>query len=572
MVDFVGVLKGILKGKCPGDMGVLEIYLLMTCGTKGGSMSIRPGGYSRWLTAVVFSVLFAVVFSPAALAIKSIVPQGSDFRDFGVNSALASVNGIGACSTVAETVTFSSGTYTSDATAASGTVVLSAAGATLSFDITLNVNLDVLKQVQTDDTFVLGSGDWELSNLRMGGMLVGNGAGNGNMGVGGFIFTSQGTANNPQRIDISGVTAAAGVNIGGLTPCSFSLSLINLQSFIPRSGALGASNKNTAIERVIAQLQRTQVQRAKSGVSDAIRGWQTGLVDNNVTQAGESVALVPLNNGIRVQGLPAGDGFDIPWGMWAMYEYSDFEDDFVATAFEATRHSALVGMDINPYEGFLAGVALGYANTDMDTFFNGGNADFDEISIIPYAAWLLSEHLGLSYSLSVDAMLGYTHVDVDQHRVAAGTRVDSSTSSNRLFFSSNLTASQAFDNVLLTGRFGWLVARDKIDGFTESSGGTAVAVVANDKVSFAQLNVGAEAAYLLDRFEPYARLDYEYDYSREQVVTTPAAENDADQFRLGAGVRLFADDTWSGSLAWNRTLGRSDFSDDTFSLQLDARY
>jgi len=42
--------------------------------------------------------------------------------------------------------------------------------------------------------------------------------------------------------------------------------------------------------------------------------------------------------------------------------------------------------------------------------------------------------------------------------------------------------------------------------------------------------------------------------------------NDSDGFRLGLGLRFFADDTWTGSVRWDKTLGRKDLDEYAFSL------
>ena len=90
----------------------------------------------------------------------------------------------------------------------------------------------------------------------------------------------------------------------------------------------------------------------------------------------------------------AGDGFDFPIGVWGVYQHSDSEDTFAATAFDSNRDGVLAGVDFSPWDNFLAGAAVGFANVDVNTTFNGGNQDVQEISIIPYLGARLSEQLG----------------------------------------------------------------------------------------------------------------------------------------------------------------------------------
>jgi len=91
------------------------------------------------------------------------------------------------------------------------------------------------------------------------------------------------------------------------------------------------------------------------------------------------------------------------------YQHTDFSDDFTATAFDADPDTVLAGADFSPWENTVAGVAFGYDSTDTDTAFNGGSADLDSFSVVPYFAMSISEQVGVDYDLSFDVKAGFSN-------------------------------------------------------------------------------------------------------------------------------------------------------------------
>jgi outer membrane autotransporter protein len=273
-----------------------------------------------------------------------------------------------------------------------------------------------------------------------------------------------------------------------------------------------------------------------------------------------------------LHGQAAGDSPGVPWGAWLSLSHSDFEDDFPSTAFEADRGAITMGFDVSPFENYVFGVALGYENTDIDSSFNQGEADVDTYSVVPYMGGQLSEAVGVDFDLGFDIALGYSNVDIDQFRLLPGTttRVTSSTDSDRLFISGNVTAGKGFGNLYLSGMAGLLVARDEVDGFTESDG----TIVPDDRVELGQVSIGGDVSYAIGWFAPYASLVYENQFEDEELVTATAPQpaNDNDNFRLGLGFRAFLGERWSGMFEWNTVLSREDFEEDTFMLQVRGEF
>lgn len=263
-----------------------------------------------------------------------------------------------------------------------------------------------------------------------------------------------------------------------------------------------------------------------------------------------------------------------PWGLWASYQRSDFEDDFAATAFDADRDAVFVGADVSPWDHFVIGVAIGYASSDIDTAFNAGNQDIDEFTVVPYLGALVSDKLGVPFDLGVDFSIGYSTIDIEQFRTAAGTRVTSELDADRWFVSGNVNASKAYGPWYLTGRGGLLWARDDNDGFTESDG----TVVGDRKFTLGQARIGAEVAYtwnaMWGSLEPFLNATYQHDFQREDLVVATGRQpaNDNDDVDLGAGLRVFGRERLSGTFEYHTVLGREDFDSDSFSLLLRAQF
>lgn len=257
-------------------------------------------------------------------------------------------------------------------------------------------------------------------------------------------------------------------------------------------------------------------------------------------------------------GLNAGDGTG-SYGIWGSYSYSDFENDFVSTAFDGHRHSVLVGIDIAPRDNIVLGLALGYEGSDIDTGFNRGNQETNGFTIAPYFGYLLTD------TISIDASIGYSQVSSDQYRTdpATNTRISSDPDSTRWFGTFNLNGYTTWNNWLLSGRIGFLHARSIQDSFIESNGTT----VSESNSKLGQVNIGGEAAYSYGNFEPFARVSYENNFSSTQitVVGGPQPSNDNDDFLFGAGIRYFGDNGLSGNLEWNKRLGLEDYNEDTFT-------
>jgi hypothetical protein len=256
-------------------------------------------------------------------------------------------------------------------------------------------------------------------------------------------------------------------------------------------------------------------------------------------------------------GLAAGDlTAGLPFGVWASYTRAEYQDDFAATALRGNRNLALFGVDFQPFEGGLLGLAVGWEGNNMSTRFNQGSLESDGVTVTPYFAYQWSEHW------QIDVLAGYTRTNFDQNR-AAGT-IRSDTDSDRYMMGGNFTGTQSFGNLTLSGRFGILWLREYTAGFTESNGN----FVASNTFELSQWRFGADASYFFQNgFEAFATGTFERDFSREPTVPgqkLPA--DDREGFVGGAGIRFYGPAGWTGAFEWNGIFGRRNYEENNYTL------
>lgn len=276
-----------------------------------------------------------------------------------------------------------------------------------------------------------------------------------------------------------------------------------------------------------------------------------------------------IPNGFQVEsGLNAGSDFQYPIGLWGGYTRTDSSNDFTLTKFDSTRHSFMGGVDFKPYDSTVAGVALGYEWTDVDTKFNRGNQDLGGYTIAPYFGIIIGNLAG--YDITGDAMIGYSSIEIDQDRLDPTTsaKITGNTDNDRKFWAAHLTASRMHGNWFVSGQLGIQYSNSEINQFTESNG----VVNADSVVSQSQWSLGAETAYAMGDWEPFGSLSYEKDYRLTKITLAGAAtqpSSDNDQIRGGLGLRYFAKDGMSGSFEVNKVFSRTDY--DEVNVNLNVR-
>ncbi len=291
------------------------------------------------------------------------------------------------------------------------------------------------------------------------------------------------------------------------------------------------------------------------------------LMDKSSSRSSGAEGLA--GNQMSHAGMAAGDGFAFPYSVWGGFSHTDSSSDFSTTAFDSSRYSFLGGADFSPREGLVMGLALGYEDQEVDTFFNFGEMDADGYTIAPYIAMAVGDQS------SFDLTFGYSDIDISQFRsaggVAGGARISSKVGSERYFVSSNFTTFRDYGEWHVTTQLGVSWAKDKQDAFTESNG----TVNARSNFKLGQAKVGAEVARAWGAFEPYASATLEYDFSRTDLPFAAGVARpkyDPADVLIGFGVRYFATDGLSGSLGYSRVFGRENYDESNLQLMVRAEF
>lgn len=327
---------------------------------------------------------------------------------------------------------------------------------------------------------------------------------------------------------------------------------------LTKSGSVVASKNTPSSSVTDAILFNTQLQGFMSGLSSHIGAAMSGFFSFSPTFGDNHFGIGGMT------GLNAGDGTQIPYGVWGNYSYTSFENDLSTTAFEGASHSFLGGIDFGLWETAILGVAVGFDNTDVDTSFNGGNQNTNSFTIAPYFGGLLNE------TLSVDFNVGYTNVQYDQFRTATTTIVNSAPRADRWFGAFNLNAIKFVDNWVLGARVGTLYATSVIDGYTESDG----TVVSEARSKVGSASIAGDVAYSYKEFEPFLSLSYQYDFSLQEIssATDPQPTNDNDDILMATGIRYFSKNGITGNIEYSKRFLRDNFDEDRISLTVRADF
>lgn len=304
---------------------------------------------------------------------------------------------------------------------------------------------------------------------------------------------------------------------------------------------MGQFNSNRCIDGVTGGVFSTEGTRNTVG---------TLAHDLKSGQSDESTAFLGESN---MQGLAAGNHL-AGWGFWATASYLNYEGDnnleantvtpLAKVIYDADTKSVLFGADRLFYDRLVLGVAAGYEDTDVFTFFNGGNTESDGYTVAPYMAYLIND------TFSVDAAFGYSSLenDTDRLEIGTGSTLAADFDSDRMFFSTNINAATTYNDWYLSGRVGYLYSHESQDGYTEtgSTGGAGNRTVGERDVHISQIIVGGEAAYNFGKQEAYFGAAYVNDLSRgigRNAGGLPGGVapdfDDDDEIQLNAGVRMY---------------------------------
>lgn len=250
-------------------------------------------------------------------------------------------------------------------------------------------------------------------------------------------------------------------------------------------------------------------------------------------------------------------------GIWGSYSNMAFKNTGSSTEYNGGRHNVMLGADFQPLDNTILGLSLGYELTDIDTGFNDGALNSQGYSLTPYLG------IAIDKNWSLDAIVGYSSLDIDQFRVDSGSRISSSTSAERWFVSSNLTYGTVIGDLYLEGHGGLLRAVEAQKAYTESNNSNQERVF----TGLSQMQVGTKVTYLaFTNTQPYMGITYNKDTSTTSVSSlidtsgNIVSYTDKDDYLVNAGIRYQRADNISAGVDISHRLARDDNKETTISM------
>ncbi len=286
--------------------------------------------------------------------------------------------------------------------------------------------------------------------------------------------------------------------------------------------------------------------RAQSRKARAARSPGTG------PSVGSQSMLAPSS----YSGLSGGEHEDVRRiNIWAIGTYSNYEDTLSSTDMDGETWNATAGVDYQFLDWFIAGLSLGYEDSNTDTNYNGGHSDTDGVTVSPYVLFLLNQYI------SVDGAVGYSDLDIDQDRTLPGTAtvVTASLDAERVFGSAGINAGFWHGNWNFSGRVGYFYTAQDNDAFVESDG------TANGELDtqLGQVQLSGRVAYYAGIAMPFVSVDFNYDTTHDiSAVAAGQAvpSGDRSEFVLATGVDFFVNDMISAGVRADTVQGRANFN------------
>lgn len=326
----------------------------------------------------------------------------------------------------------------------------------------------------------------------------------------------------------------------------------------PTTTTEAASNTVTA-GATVAQLSA----QTTGGMSARIGGFLSPQVFAEQGAGPEHGALF-ANTGPLGSGMAAGGG-DGRLGLWVSGGWSNIEDDLLSTAYDGNLYNVLFGGDYQFNDRLLAGVALGYESSNIDTKFNTGSVESDGFTIAPYAGYVLNRYF------TIDVSGGVTFSEYDMSRTATGGIVTGNTDATRWFAAGGVNAYYAINRVTLGGRMGYSYVRENMDGFVESD----TTSYTDADVTIGQFRLGGTVGYQLGKVEPYMTTTYVYDAQHHKIAVSTgqvSPKNDRSGFDIGGGIRFALSDRVIGGFEGTTTVGRENFESTSLSGNLRIKF
>ena len=287
-----------------------------------------------------------------------------------------------------------------------------------------------------------------------------------------------------------------------------------------------------------------------------------GSFDSSTGLGMQMLGLGPTDQG-DVGGADGIDGraaFDTatPFTVWGHGSFTSVDNDYVNgtndSRYDGDVWGYNVGLDYKFADALIAGLSLGYNDTDLTTAFNNGSYQETGWVASPYVIYRPIENL----TIAGEAGYGMGDVDVTRDNDAVSGTTESDMWYAALTTSYRVRPIETLSSASLTPSVAFMAARKTVDGYTESDGTNNATTRSNTR----QIKPAIEAAYDFTptqslMISPFIETGLTYDFTDE-------INNDKTAFNIGGGVRL--SDAITGlnaALEGSYLAGRADYTEYT---------
>ncbi|WP_285670438.1 autotransporter outer membrane beta-barrel domain-containing protein [Paralimibaculum aggregatum] len=260
---------------------------------------------------------------------------------------------------------------------------------------------------------------------------------------------------------------------------------------------------------------------------------------------------------------------------WVNGGVTFLENDTAGLEFDGELYNPLTGMDYTlPDLGLVAGLAIGYERSDLDTTFGSGRLLGDGLVVSPYVGKTVGEHA------IVDAGLGYARIGYSRTSTIDEVRSQGDFNGNRFFAFVNATGYLPdgiveVDGLTILGKAGFRYSREEQDAFTQGT-----TRIDGRTVALGQLSLAGEVRYQPETdfegiVEFFARAEGNIDVIRNETAVLPGFPEGSDDrtdvtLSLGAVARLT--DSVSLDVTYEHVLSREDISEQSLVAGLRINF
>ncbi|KZD06871.1 MULTISPECIES: autotransporter outer membrane beta-barrel domain-containing protein [Thalassospira] len=286
-----------------------------------------------------------------------------------------------------------------------------------------------------------------------------------------------------------------------------------------------------------------------------------GSFDSSTGQGMQMLGLGPTDQGTTggASGIDGRSAFatTTPFTVWGHGSFTAVDNDHVNGTTDSRYDGDVwgynIGLDYRFADALIAGLSLGYNDTDLTTAFNNGSYQETGWVASPYVIYRPMENL----TIAGEAGYGMGDIDVTRDNGAVSGNTESD-----MWYAALTTSYRARPietlPVSLTPSLAFIAARKTVDAYRESDGTNNDTSRSNTR----QIRPAIEAAYDFTptqslTISPFLETGLIHDFTDE-------INNDKTAFNIGGGVRL--SDRLTGldaALEGNYLAGRADYTEYT---------